>query len=1217
MLAVLAQIDGYDPMADAAVTLRACSVDDVSVCHLGAATWWPSLSKLPVLRYDLFDGAFEGQITAPSSSLSMQTEPWPDFGRYALADARVRIWTGEVGADVLSYTLRFDGRTTAQPSVKDGVASVDFAADDKWLDAALLSTYAGTTGAEGTADLKGQVKPLALGAPRYVAGKLIDAVNSVFQISSYGAMQGVDVAMEKLARFGTATADYAGYSALVAASVPAGRWATARAVGMARLGAPPVGQISFLVSGDAAGPDGWARKPGQIVRRLALLSGGVDKIDDASLDAIDVARPYDISLYLDEQATARDKVQGIAASVNAVAGVSWLGKLFIAPVEIGSPALTLAADGSSLPPVASVEQIDIAAPYAKLAITAERAWTVHALADVAFTATLIDMGAYAAGTTYREGNIVQDQDSSWVYINPVPSSGNAPPALPTTSNAYWKALAKAGTDGAAGASAFTLVDVANSILTPNSVRTVATGGGWVTKARTAESYKAVQVSARLTVNTGFGLTTDPSVDNSYASVDYWFHRSSGGVVRYYRNGVVRGTMTDPHAGDPNTAYPASVWSDGTTVRYFYDGTEIAAWAHAVNAAGEDVYGVFTLAAYPSAYIDQITVAPSGQAGANGLNTAIVFAYQRATSAPAGPSASTTYTFSTKALTGLNNGWSTTILAGSNPLYAIAATASSATDTDTIASGEWSSPVVLAQNGSNGTNGTDGTDGSNGLNAATVYIYQRATSAPALPSATTTYTFATGGLTGLNNGWSRTIPAGTDPIYVSQATAAGTGATDTIATGEWAAVQVLAQNGANGSNGTDGYSQAQVVLYQRATSAPAVPASTLTYTFATGALSGTLGSWSRTPPAANGNPLYITVASAVSNGATDTIGTGEWSAPVISTQDGGTGSNGLNVATMFLFKRAVSAPAVPASTLTYTFASGVLSGTLSGWSQSAPAHDGNPLYFTTATAASVGSTDTIATGEWATPQIQAQDGAPGVSAKSFDLSTQSITITANYDGSSKSGQFPKLITVKVVDGSTDVTASAIVTLTESYSGAIDSSYSGGTVTISRVDSVGWVGVQVTYAGVDLGTKRIDLPRNTDPQPPSSQTSQAAQLGVGVANTTYTDFTGTLTLKANASGGFSIAGYGDYQVSGGNLIQIAGKGQYRLAGSSTWIDAGAEVVGTSSSGASGEEPNVGRISINQPVTGLTPGAFYEGRIALRKSLGATGASAYVDGQWSITQ
>ena len=112
MGAVLVQIDGYDPIAAAAVTLYAASHDDPAVCMLNGQTWMPALAKLPTLRYDLFDGAFGGAITTPASSLTLQAEPWPNLGRYMLADARLRLWTGNVGDAWGSYTLRFDGRIT-------------------------------------------------------------------------------------------------------------------------------------------------------------------------------------------------------------------------------------------------------------------------------------------------------------------------------------------------------------------------------------------------------------------------------------------------------------------------------------------------------------------------------------------------------------------------------------------------------------------------------------------------------------------------------------------------------------------------------------------------------------------------------------------------------------------------------------------------------------------------------------------------------------------------------------------------------------------------------------------------------------------------------------------------------------------------------------------------------------------------------------------------
>lgn len=169
----------------------------------------------------------------------------------------------------------------------------------------------------------------------------------------------------------------------------------------------------------------------------------------------------------------------------------------------------------------------------------------------------------------------------------------------------------------------------------------------------------------------------------------------------------------------------------------------------------------------------------------------------------------------------------------------------------------------------------GLPGVPGLNNATVFIYRRSASVPALPSAATTYTFATAALAGLNNSWTTMIPAGSNPLYVSAAIASASAATDTIAAGKWAAPVILAQDGAGGGNGLNA---ATVYLYQRNNTgtAPAAPTTTLTYTFATGALSGTLGAWTQSvPAAAGGKHLFVTTAIALGTGPTDTITAGEW------------------------------------------------------------------------------------------------------------------------------------------------------------------------------------------------------------------------------------------------------------------------------------------------------------------------------------------------------
>lgn len=360
---------------------------------------------------------------------------------------------------------------------------------------------------------------------------------------------------------------------------------------------------------------------------------------------------------------------------------------------------------------------------------------------------------------------------------------------------------------------------------------------------------------------------------------------------------------------------------------------------------------------------------NGSPGTNGLNNAIVYLYQRAASSPAAPSGTFTYTFATGVLSGGTPGsWTQTIPAvNGNPLWVIAATASSNTATDTIAASEFTSPTTLAQ---------DGAPGSNGLNSASVFLYKRATSTPAVPSTTTTYTFATGVLSGTLDGWTQSVPSGTDPVYVTLATAASTSSTDTVLTSEWASPTVLAQNGTNGSPGTNGLNNAIVYLYQRASSAPSAPSGTFTYTFATGVLSGgTPGSWTQTIPAVNGSPLWVIAATASSNTATDTIAAAEFTSPTTLAQDGAPGSNGLNSASVFLYKRATSTPAVPSTTLTYTFSTGLLSGTLDGWTQAVPSGT-DPVYVTLATAASTSSTDTIPTSEWASPTILAQNGTPG-------------------------------------------------------------------------------------------------------------------------------------------------------------------------------------------------------------------------------------------------
>lgn len=371
-------------------------------------------------------------------------------------------------------------------------------------------------------------------------------------------------------------------------------------------------------------------------------------------------------------------------------------------------------------------------------------------------------------------------------------------------------------------------------------------------------------------------------------------------------------------------------------------------------------------------------------------------------------------------------------------------------------------------------GATGTTGSAGANAKTLTlisdrqtIFYDAAGSASPSTQTTTFTTNKQNTTATVN-WSVTDAAGTARTPVTSYLSAATGDSVTMTEPQFASARnstsgviitasltdgttitdkisvvrvstgatgTAGSNGTNGTNGTNGLNNATVYLYQRAASSPAAPSGTFTYTFATGVLSGgTPGSWTQAIPANDGNPLWVIVAVASANTATDSVAAAEFSSPVI---DSGAG---LNQAVVRLFQRAASTPSVPAGTLTYTFSTGGLSGTLGSWSTSVPAGS-NPLYVTQAVAIGSGATDTIATGEWSAPVIMAQDGATGAAgtngtngaagtpALSIVVTKKAVTL-ASYANGDVTDFSPAVGQLTVYSGSTDVTASATLSATES-------------------------------------------------------------------------------------------------------------------------------------------------------------------------------------------
>ena len=387
------------------------------------------------------------------------------------------------------------------------------------------------------------------------------------------------------------------------------------------------------------------------------------------------------------------------------------------------------------------------------------------------------------------------------------------------------------------------------------------------------------------------------------------------------------------------------------------------------------FGVDYIANY---IISKVFDGVMGDPGLAGLNTGQAFAYKRAAAAPTDSPGDVIFTFATAAITtpagnDLANGWSKNIPAGSAPLYVRVAGASSRNATDNIASNEWAAAVLLAKDGANGVDG---------VNTAQAFGYKRAASAPVDSPGDVVYTFSSAAITtpagnDLANGWTKTIPAGTAPLYVRIAAASSRSATDGIAANEWTAAVLLAQDGTPGQNGVN---VAPVRIYQRAAAnvAPALPSAACTFTFATGVLTGLNNGWSTQVPTAGGAYLFTSGATAASKAATDDIPASEWAVAARMAADGENGVDGLNVAPVRIYQRGATsiAPALPSAACTFTFATGALTGLNNGWSTQVPTAGGAYLFTSGATAASRGATDDIPAGEWAAAARLAADGATG-------------------------------------------------------------------------------------------------------------------------------------------------------------------------------------------------------------------------------------------------
>lgn len=438
----LITLNPIDPGVDARVTVRLCATQDPADTGADGQIWWPAIIGQPTIQTRLFDGDFTSGVDSGSGAIEvdlgvlLRSGAFARVERYDWAGATATIQRRNGGTLQTLAVMKVDSFASSARQL-----SLRLAADGELFDVDVLSaTYAGTGGAEGGADIEGRVKPWVFGRALNVEPVFIDQIDNVFQVNGYGPVQAISAVYERGASFGASVGNFADYTALVAASIPEGRWGTSLAQGLIRLGAPPAGVITCDVDGDNGG--GFLRRTGAILQRIASQRGLSASVNATSLAALDTAVPRNVNISITEQTTFMDLVQRMVAPCNAVPGIAADGSLIVSRVVFGSEQFTLDVQGRQMPPVLGATRQNTSAPYKRIQMGAARSWRVHSFDEIAFFADLIDRGLYVGGEIYREGNIVESADKArWVYVNPTASSGNAPPTWPTTSNAYWQNIA--------------------------------------------------------------------------------------------------------------------------------------------------------------------------------------------------------------------------------------------------------------------------------------------------------------------------------------------------------------------------------------------------------------------------------------------------------------------------------------------------------------------------------------------------------------------------------------------------------------------------------------------------------------------------------------------------------------------------------------------------------------------------------------------------------
>lgn len=249
-----------------------------------------------------------------------------------------------------------------------------------------------------------------------------------------------------------------------------------------------------------------------------------------------------------------------------------------------------------------------------------------------------------------------------------------------------------------------------------------------------------------------------------------------------------------------------------------------------------------------------------------------------------------------------------------------------------------------------------------MNSTIVFLFKRThtPTPPLIPSGTLSYSFSSGFVSGVLNGWSQSLPVtGGAYRWVTSAVVTGESDSTVINISAWRAVAMLSE---------DGTARHTATIYKQSILDPGSPiASTSSYDFVLGVLVSPVG-WSVTQPATTTINTWAAEYTFVGLDDETVIGTGYWGQTKVVAV---AGVDGQNTHVVTIYKQTIEDVDYPAGG-SYKFDGDILVAP-AGWSRTMPTVSDVPTYMSTHRFSSNDPLEVILGTSWSYPVVIARMG----------------------------------------------------------------------------------------------------------------------------------------------------------------------------------------------------------------------------------------------------